>query len=69
MVCLSGVGTPAVGGLGTVTHLNEGDIMKESGRVCETPDKLRIVFPLEKHIQNFRRSSVHKLVCSDTELN
>ncbi len=29
------VGTLAVGGLGTVTHLNEGDIMKENGRVCE----------------------------------
>lgn len=33
MVCVSGVGwrvgTPAVGGLGTLTHLNEGDIMEE----------------------------------------
>lgn len=29
------VGTLAVGGLGTVTCLNEGDIMEENGRVCE----------------------------------
>lgn len=39
VVCLSGVGlrvgTPAVGGLGTVTHLNERDIMKGKGRVCD----------------------------------
>lgn len=41
VVCLSGVGwrvgTSAVGGLGTLTHLNEGDIMEQDGRVCAQP--------------------------------
>lgn len=48
-----------MGGLGTVTHLNEGDIMKENGRVF---------FSIEKQI--FLYSSMHGLKCfSDTELN
>lgn len=37
------VGTPAVGGLGTVTHLNVGDIMKENGRACKRETNLRTV--------------------------
>lgn len=43
MVCLSEfgwrVGTPAVGGLGAVTHLNEDDVMEENGRFVEARDK------------------------------
>ena len=53
VVPLSGVGlrvgTQAVGGLGTVTHLNERDIMKENGRVCER-ETISAVLSQEKRL-------------------
>lgn len=38
-------GTLAVGGLGTVTHLNEGDIIENNGRVCQHQTNFALFCP------------------------